>query len=1144
MNHYKALIVILFLSFNCSPADNKTNSPKTVTLAGIEENSSQKNEDLEQSEESKQLATLLEGLTTKDDSGNIEKLEGFEASPLLGENTVDSNKELYFSESKVFEFNEPDGIRAEFSNPIMVTGSTLRLANDSDLCRSQYFQAEEPSFNQVFESFYEKNVCGPVSLHFCLRVFNDSYSSLAFTRTPGIDLQIPCNRDSMESEAEKISINNGANITNGFDVSLSFKTVAKAMYITNSEGCSDGGTWESYTPQKNWTLKAEENTEHKVYVKFRDERGHVSKCYNDSIFHDNSGPISAGIAINNGAAYTNSLNVALSLKSDDATHMLISNTYGCSVGVWEEIQESKAWTLGQSNDLATVYVKFKDLDENETPCVKSTIIHDAIAPLATKATINDDETYTSISSVGLSFSYSGAEEMYITNTSGCDANGVWEPAAETKSWELGQLNDNASVFVKFRDNAGNESECIQDSILHDDTAPESPSILIGNSDFTSANSNLLFLSAVGASEVYITNTSDCSSGGIWETMVSTRTWNLGTQNGTSNVYAKFRDLAGNETGCVSDSITHDNETPTIPGSLVALNSTIQGSSYISNWTGSSDSISGVSHYEISIGTYAGDSDIKEWTNVGNVLTHDGFSNLEMEWGSRYFLNVRALDNTLNVGSSASAEFVNGYEQSQYFKAGNAAASDEYGYSVSIDGDTLVIGARYEDSNQYTITNGTGSSSDNSSSNSGAVYVYRKTGTTWVQEAYIKASNVGANDYFGYSVSISGDTIAVGAYAEDSSQNSITNGDTSSTDNTVADSGAVYIYKRTGTTWEQEAYIKASNVGASDYFGYSVSLHNDTLAVGAYLEDSSQSNITNGSTSSPDNAALNSGAVYVYKRSNNTWAQEAYIKASNVAASDYFGYSVSLDNDTLAVGAYLEDSNQDSITNGSTSSANNSTTNSGAVYVYKRTNDSWAQQAYIKAGNVGSSDYFGYALSLEGDTLAVSAHLEDSNQNSITNGTSSSSDNSLTDSGAVYVYKRTDDSWAQEAYLKASNTGASDHFGASVSIDGDKIVVGAMYEDGSELSHNGPNIDFDNTITNSGAGYVFQRNADSWSQVLFIKPSNAGASDGFGFSCAIDNSVVVIGANLEDSNQNYISDGLGPHPLNDSYSSSGAVYLFD
>jgi len=104
-----------------------------------------------------------------------------------------------------------------------------------------------------------------------------------------------------------------------------------------------------------------------------------------------------------------------------------------------------------------------------------------------------------------------------------------------------------------------------------------------------------------------------------------------------------------------------------------------------------------------------------------------------------------------------------------------------------------------------------------------------------------------------------------------------------------------------------------------------------------------------------------------------WAQEAYVKASNNDASDYFGYSVALDGDTLAVGAYLEDSNQTTITNGTTSSTNNSNTDSGAVYVYKRTGTTWAQEAYIKASNNNAGDYFGYEVALDGDTLAVGAY---------------------------------------------------------------------------------------------------------------------------------------------------------------------------
>ena len=136
-----------------------------------------------------------------------------------------------------------------------------------------------------------------------------------------------------------------------------------------------------------------------------------------------------------------------------------------------------------------------------------------------------------------------------------------------------------------------------------------------------------------------------------------------------------------------------------------------------------------------------------------------------------------------------------------------------------------------------------------------------------------------------------------------------------------------------------------------------------------------------------------------------WAQEAYIKASNNDADDRFGFSVSLDGDSLAVGAYYEDSNQTTITNGSSASANNGSAKSGEVYVYKRTGAIWAQEAYVKASNNDAGDLFGYRVSLSGDTLAVGAYQEDSNQTTITNGSSASADNSNSASGAVYVYKR-------------------------------------------------------------------------------------------------------------------------------------------
>ncbi|MEE3228276.1 MAG: hypothetical protein VX237_04160, partial [Chloroflexota bacterium] len=338
------------------------------------------------------------------------------------------------------------------------------------------------------------------------------------------------------------------------------------------------------------------------------------------------------------------------------------------------------------------------------------------------------------------------------------------------------------------------------------------------------------------------------------------------------------------------------------------------------------------------------------------------------------------------------------------------------YSVSLIRNTLAIGAPGEDSNQTTIT--TSASSNNSNSASGAVYVYEKTGTSWAMQAFIKAANNDASDQFGSSVAINGETIAAGAPEEDSNQTTITNGTSASSNDSSAASGAVYVYKRTGTSWNQEAYIKSDNMTAGDNFGHVLAIYGDTLAVGAIGEDSNQTSITNGINASSNNSNTDSGAVYIYKRSGATWAQEAYIKAVNNGASDNFGYSLSLNGETLAVGVYKEDSNQTSITNGTSASSDNSNADSGAVYIYKRSGTSWSQEAYIKAANNRASDNFGYSVSLHADSLAVGAPGEDSNHTPITNGTSASYDDSNSASGAFYIYKRSGTTWAQEAYIKA------------------------------------------------------------------------------------------------------------------------------
>ena len=459
----------------------------------------------------------------------------------------------------------------------------------------------------------------------------------------------------------------------------------------------------------------------------------------------------------------------------------------------------------------------------------------------------------------------------------------------------------------------------------------------------------------------------------------------------------------------------------------------------------------------------------------------------------------------------------------YLKASNTGPDDEFGSSVSLSGDTLAVGASLEDSNATGVN---GSQSDNSEGGSGAVYIFTRNGTTWSQQAYLKASNTGVVDRFGSSVSLSGDTLAIGAKYEDSNATGV-NG--SQSNDSESSSGAVYVFTRSGTTWSQQAYLKASNTGFGDSFGSSVSLSGDTLAVGAAGEDSSATGV-NGSQS--DNSASESGAVYIFTRSGTTWSQQAYLKASNTGANDSFSSSVSLSGDTLAVGAVGEASSATGV-NGNQS--DNSTTRSGAVYIFTRSGTTWSQEAYLKASNTDAGDLFGSSVSLSGDTLAVVAFHEASNATGV-NG--SQSNNSATFSGAVYVFTRSGTTWSQQAYLKASNTDAQDSFGSSVSLSGDTLAVGARFEDSSATGVNGS--ESNNSESGSGAVYVFTRNGTTWSQQAYLKASNTGTDDEFGSSVSLSGGTLAVGASLEDSSATGVNGSQSDN--NRAGGNSGAVYV--
>jgi hypothetical protein len=202
--------------------------------------------------------------------------------------------------------------------------------------------------------------------------------------------------------------------------------------------------------------------------------------------------------------------------------------------------------------------------------------------------------------------------------------------------------------------------------------------------------------------------------------------------------------------------------------------------------------------------------------------------------------------------------------------------------VAVSGDTAVIGALNEESNATGVD---GDGTDNSAYNSGAAYVFNRSGATWSQQAYLKASNSSINDYFGGSVAVSGDTAVIGAYGEASNATGVGG---NQADNSAPSSGAAYVFTRSGATWSQQAYLKASNAEAGDYFGGSVAVTGDTVVIGAYAEASNTTGVNGGGA---DNSASASGAAYVFTRSAATWSQQAYLKASNTGASDFFGHSV-------------------------------------------------------------------------------------------------------------------------------------------------------------------------------------------------------------------------------------------------------------
>ena len=362
-------------------------------------------------------------------------------------------------------------------------------------------------------------------------------------------------------------------------------------------------------------------------------------------------------------------------------------------------------------------------------------------------------------------------------------------------------------------------------------------------------------------------------------------------------------------------------------------------------------------------------------------------------------------------------------QQRKLLASDAAFDDQFGINVAMDGDTAVVGAWRED----------GTATD-----TGAVYVYVRSGGQWSEQAKLVASDGAADDTFGTDVAISGDTIVVGTPRDDDDG---------------ADSGAVYVFVRSGTIWSEQAKLTASDAGAGDNFGSSVSIDGDTLVTGAPFESA---------------AASSAGAAYVFTRTGSSWAEQQKLVASDAATGDLFGVSVAVSGDTVVAGAHFVGDVE------------------GAAYVYLRSGSSWSEQQKLTGSDTSSGDTFGITVSVSGDTAMVGAFNRD--------------EGGTADAGGVYVFERTGVMWSEADILLAGDLSSS-NFGVRLQLKGDRAVIGA-WKDAT-------------AATDAGAAYLFTKTGNQWIEHQKLVASDAAADDLLGAGVALSANTVIAGSYADD-----------------------------
>jgi len=350
--------------------------------------------------------------------------------------------------------------------------------------------------------------------------------------------------------------------------------------------------------------------------------------------------------------------------------------------------------------------------------------------------------------------------------------------------------------------------------------------------------------------------------------------------------------------------------------------------------------------------------------------------------------------------------------------------EDFGFSISIDNDTALVGAVFGNHNM-------------SSRHQGAVYVLIREGYTWMIQAKLFDPDGAPGDMFGCDVSLDGDTALIGAYDADDRR------------------GTAYVFTRSNTTWSLQGQLFVPEREPWDHYGISVELKGDTAFIGA-----------------PGDNEWN-GSVYVFTWCGSFWALQQQLTAPDSDTYTYFGSSLSLDGDTILISA--EES----------------------VYVFTHTGSIWMWQAKISSPDSNPLTHFGSSVSLDNDTALIGAYQYGLPEE-ISN-------------GSAYVYIRIGDNWYEQANLTASDGAPEDTFGCRVFLDGNTAFIGALHVD----------------YQKPGSVYVFTRVGTHWTQQAKLVASDGNNGDAFGSGICVKGDVALIG-------------GFGNNEM--GYG-SGAVYEF-